>query len=663
MLDLTGLAVLALQLALLTDSSFRIARRQGSGEDAVAFAVATQVIALAQICAVTLALGYTGLLSSPAIVAAHGMVWLGTRLALRAPVPGARPGGEARLRARARPVHVLAAGLALVLVMVALTGTVSEDLVHDSLSYRMSRIGYWLQEGSVRHFPTNETRQSFSAINVDLVMLWLSHPFAVGFPLVTLAQAWGGTLLLLATWGAASSMGLRRWARLGSVLLVLGMPCVFVQIMTSHNDLLTAGLFAAFAYLWLVARETGRWVWPAALALALSIGAKGTVFYMIPAVALLAVVAALSGRPAAAAHSRRLALAVAISLTVFAAPRYVENLLAYGDPFAPPEMYELNHGPTRLRSVPEKAALNFASYVAQTLHPASNPAVLAPLVSPLFRGMVERLPERDLFSIATYPRRATLAGPLFRDPLRTADTVSTGVLVPLLALVGTVLAGVGWMRGEKTSARLVVAGSVYVLGFLACFSGLYLWWPTSFRFFSLIAPFLALAGAWAMERLPPRARVAGWLVAAALSLSVCGEVYFGTVNAGFRAIPPVSVDWLFYSDLLAERAIVSRLDPGSTLGVSLPYNTVLAGFFRGGNGVLVRFVTTETLRRGGSGAAVLRENGLDALVVRPQELPSGGAPALLIGNTALPSFVVFVPPGSQGPTSASEPSGTQATMR
>jgi len=438
------------------------------------------------------------------------------------------------------------------------------------------------------------------------------------------------------------------------------MPCVLVQLMTSHNDLLTAGLFAASAYLWLVSRETGRWVWPAAMALALSVGAKGTVLYMVPAVVVVALVAVLAGR-SAATHSKRLGLALVVCLTIFAAPRYVENLLAYGDPFAPPEMYALNHGPTRLSSVREKATLNFASYVAQTLHPASNPAVLAPLVSPLFRGMVERLPESDPFCIATYPRRATLAA-LSREPLRNADTVSTGALVPLLALLGTVVAGAGWMRGEKTPARIVVAGSVCVVGFLACFSAFYLWWPSSFRFFSLIALFLALAGAWAVERLPARARRPAWLVVAALCLSVCGEVYFGTVNAGFRAIPPVKVSWLFYGDLLAQRAIVARMDPGSTLGVALPFNTVLAGVFRGGNGVRVRFVTIETLRREGSGAAVLRENGLDALIVRPPGLPSGGAPAVVIGDPAAPSFVLFVSPGHAGPTSTSGPSGTPGTM-
>jgi hypothetical protein len=633
---LSGLAVIALQSALLADGTLRITRRHRGAGDAVAFAVAAQTVALAQICAIILALGYAGVLSSATIVGAHSALWLATRLALRATRPAQRP----YLPARVQPRHVLAAVLAMALLLVALTGVLSETLIHDSLSYRLSRIGYWLQEGSVRHFPTNEPRQTFSPINVDLVMLWLTHPFARGFPLVTLAQAWGGLLLLLSTWGAASSLGLSWRARLGAALMALAMPCVFVQLMTSHNDLLTAGLLASAAYLWLEGRTTGRWVWPTALALALALGAKGTVLYMAPAASLVVLAATVAGRPAPG-HTRRLATALMVSLVFFAAPRYVENFVACGDPFGPPEMYALNHGSTALPSLPEKTSLNLASYAVQSLHPASNPAVLAPLLSRLFRWSVAHLPESDPFSALAYPRRPTLAA-LDGDPRRNADTVSTGVLVPLLALLGSGAAVGAWMRGGPSPARWVVAGSSCVAGFLVCFSALFLWWPSSFRFFSLTAPFVAVPAAWGLERLSVRTRRPAWILVAALCLSASTEVYFGTVNAGFQAVPPVRVPWSFYGDLLAERAVVSRMEPGLTLGVAVPENTVLAGFFRGGNDVRVRFLTPEALGTSGSAIEIMRENRLDALVVRPPGLPGGGAPAATIGNPSAPRFVLYL---------------------
>ena len=100
-------------------------------------------------------------------------------------------------------------------LLFALTGTLGEHLIHDALSYRLSRIGYWLQEGCIRHFPTNEPRQTYSPVNADLVMLWLTHPFPTGFPLVTLAQAWGGGLLLLSAWSVAGAAGLGRASRFG----------------------------------------------------------------------------------------------------------------------------------------------------------------------------------------------------------------------------------------------------------------------------------------------------------------------------------------------------------------------------------------------------------------------------------------------------------------
>jgi hypothetical protein len=656
--DLNGLAVLAAQVALVADSSFRIARRLGHGPQPLAFAVAVQVVALAQICLVVLVLGYTGLLSSPAILVLHLGIWAGARFAARSPREGGGPPVVAPWRGAVRPIHLGLAALALAIGIMAATGVASEVLVHDSLSYRLSRIGYWLQEGSIRHFPTNEIRQSFTAINVDLVMLWFTHPFAAGFPLASLAQTWGGVLLLLSTWGGARALGLRPRAALGACLLVLGMPCVLVQFMTTHSDLLTAGLFASAAFLGLASRS-GDWTWPAAMALALSVGAKGTVLYALPAAAVAALVA--TGPGGTAARLKRVAPVLAVSLLVLAAPRYVENLLAWGNPFAPPAAWRLNQGQTPIASVPEKAALNLESYAVQTLDPASNPAPFASALTPLFRAAAQRLPPEDPFCNPIYPRRATLLG-LLEEPLRNADTVSTGALAWLLALLGTAVAMTAWWRRGDEGARLVVAGSTCTAGFLACFSALYLWWPTSFRFFSLVAPFLALAGAWALEWFPTPARALAWAVTAALCLSLGGEVYFGTVNAGSRAIPPLKVDWRFYGDLRAERSIVSRLPAGSTLGVALPFDSVLAGFFRSGRGVRVRFLSAEALRHGGDGATVLRESRLDALVLRPPRLPGGGAATLAVGDPGAPSFVLVVPP-EVGAALSRAPGDLPATMR
>ena len=641
--DLRGLAVLGLQATLLASGSFRIVRRFGPSSDRLAFAVAVQVVALAQICAITLALGYSGLLSSPAILAIHVVLWLGTRSLVRAPAP-VDGGRTARGLVRVEPTQLAAAGLALVVALLALTGVLSENLVHDSLSYRLSRIGYWLQQGSVRHFPTNEPRQSFSAINADLVMLWFTHPFSAGFPLVTLAQSWGGALLLSSSWGACASIGLGWRARAGAAVLMLGMPCVLVQFMTSHNDLLTAGLFAAFAYLCREARDTEGRAWPAALALALAVGAKGTVFYIAPA-ALVAAGLATGNPRALAAAIRHQAIPLLVCLAFLAAPRYLENQLAYGNPFGPAEAYALNHGRTGLATLPEKAALNAASYAAQALDPASNPALLAPVFRPLFRAIVERLPDGDPFSIAAYPRRTTLeALPL--EPLRNADTVSTGALVPTLGLLGAVIAAVAWAQRKPGAPRLIVAAAACTAGFLACFCALYQWWPSSFRFFSLIAPFLAVSAAWVLERLRPLARRLAWVVVAALSLSVGAEVYQGTANAGWQAIPPVGVRWLFYGDLLVERVVVSRLPSGSAVGVALPYNNVLAGFFWQRHRVTVRFVTEEAVGRAGNAEGVLRDNRLDVLVTRPGA--TGAAqPPLVLGDPSSP-FLLFTPAHDRG---------------
>ena len=114
-----------------------------------------------------------------------------------------------------------------------------------------------------------------------------------------------------------------------------------------------------------------------------------------------------------------------------------------------------------------------------------------------------------------------------------------------------------------------------------------------------------------------------------------GEVYAGTVNAGWRALsepPRAFLPW--WGDHLAERAVARALPPRATLGVALPPNTVLAGLFRAGNGVRVVFVPFEAVAAAGNGLALLRSERLDALLTIPG-LAAGGA------------RVVFVPTGTR----------------
>lgn len=639
-------AILLAQAWLVAASARKLEWRVTRGDASrVARLLAFQVLAAAQVVAVGLVLGYTGRLFTAAILAAHAVIFLSVWLATRAGAPPetvrSALGSLARaIRAWPSRERWLALGIASVVALLVATGTLAEHVTHDALSYRLSRIGYWLQEASIRHFATNEARQSYQPMNADLLMLWLTHPFRTGYPLATLAQSWGGVLVLLSAFGVAGELGLSRPARLGAIALVLGMPAVLLQFTTSQNDLVTAGLVSTTVCLGLASLRDPRLALPAWLALALALGAKGTVFYTAPGLVALAVVMA-----AAAGFDRRSLARHAVCATacvaLLASPRYLENLLAWGDPFAPPELYADHVGSTAASGLGAKAALNLTTYAAQALDPKANAAVLAPLLAPAFHALVAALPEGDAFAIHAYPRRSSL---LFfsGQPLHNADTASLGIVTPLLALAGAWIAIVRVLRRRGPPDVLAPGLAVFAALFFLCLAAFFVWWPTNVRFFSLVAVPVATLAALALETLRGRTRLVAWVSAVALGAAIAFEVFTGSINGGWRALPRTARPGLpWWGDHRAERGVVGSLAPGTRLGVLLPGNTVLAGLFRSESAVRVSFVTEASAEQAGTAAEVMRRHRLDALLARPAP-PAGDARYWII-PTATQPMLLFLP--------------------
>jgi hypothetical protein len=150
----------------------------------------------------------------------------------------------------------LVAGLSVVLGLIyigfGLLAAWGEPVVYDALTYRLSRIGLWLQEGRITHFATDDARLNYMPVAPDLVMAWLAGTHRTGFAWVALAQTFGGGLLLVATAGLARCTGLGRAAALGAAGLLVGMANVVPQFTAAYTDLFTAGVFAAAFYIWLM---------------------------------------------------------------------------------------------------------------------------------------------------------------------------------------------------------------------------------------------------------------------------------------------------------------------------------------------------------------------------------------------------------------------------
>lgn len=543
--------------------------------------VAWGVLGVAVIAGAGVALGATGGFSAAGFLGVH-LAMLGGLVAWRW-----RDLGEhgRRLNALARGVRQgvtadratrwACGALAVFLVVTAILAATGGLGIYDALTYRLSRIGHWLQEGRIEFIATNDPRQNYMPVVPDVVMAWLLGGVAHGYGWVALAQWGGGVLMLTATVGMARQSGLGRAASVGAALVVAGFANVAPQFTTAHTDLFTAGLVAAAFFLWRAAAGRGEGSLTAGLTGGLALGAKGTVFYFLPTLALWALWCGWRHRLPVSAWFRTGLAGVAGAL-IFAAPGLWQNWRHYDGVFGPAEFVQMHHQGGGGSWV-NKTALNLKSSAIQSLEPHSQMPGVDRLAAMAAGEWVASLPETDPFTFENANRREVLTSLLAR---RTpdADATAFGLLASVLVVLGWLTAlGTGFRRAGAAEVRVLGAG---VAGFLVFFHAMQQWHPYGFRYFILAAPWMGIVVAWWLAGLGTRLRAIGWGVALLSAACVGGHTLARTHNAGWPAA--VRPEGSMYSYIFgAWRGWLDGLGgAGQSLQVALPFNRELAPFYR-----------------------------------------------------------------------------------
>jgi hypothetical protein len=469
-------------------------------------------------------------------------------------------------------------GGALLVLWLGLAGlaALAQPVVYDALTYRLSRVGLWLQDGRIAHYLTDDPRLNYMPVVPDLLMAWLTGVFAEGYRLTGLAQAGGGALLLLATAGLGRLTGLGRAAALGAAGLLFGMANVATQFTSVHTDVFTAGIFAAAFFLWLAALRRGQAsVW-GGIGAGLALGSKGTLFYFAPT-ALLWVLWLAWRHPLPWPAWRQTLLAGVVSVLVFAGPGFWRNWRSYGSALGPKEMVELHHGRGITASGHlEKLGLNLATSATQLLDPNAEPWWWRDATRAVQLNLAARLPTKDPYAFEGNNRRDWLqliAG--LRQP--DADVVSCGLLLPACFAAGCLTALV---RRRDPAGRLVLLWGGGIILFVIFLNGMLQWHPFIFRFLALAAPWLAVGAAWWLESLPAWPRRVAWALAATTTLATLWPATMETPQVGWQAVirPERSSGYFVYREW---RDWAARLPPaGSRLTVALPIDRPLAAFGR-----------------------------------------------------------------------------------
>lgn len=480
---------------------------------------------------------------------------------------------EGPLQTWTRRLEFLLATSLLLLLVLAL---VAQPATLDAFSYHLPRSAHWLQEGRVGLIGAADTRLDFVAVQSDVLVSWVLSGLPSGYGLSLVPQALAGLLLVSATFGLARLSGLGRQASLLACFLVLGMGNVAVQFSAAQSDMLVAGATAGSVLLLVSSLRRGRISFLAACGFGLALGAKGTLFYLAPALLLWAFFFGrrhLVGWRAWAGF----ALVGAFAVLVFAGPNFLRNRETYGDAFGPAYWVKKVHvrleGPAQGA---DKLHLNLRSSLIQALEPGSQPPGLGALSGALGMELAAGMPVRDPFSFEGRNRRQMLESVLSRR-VPDADTLGPGLVSCLLFSLGLVLS---LLQARLPTARLMLVWALGALLFLLYYHLMQQWHPFGFRYFVLIAPWLAIPGAWWLEQVSGRRLAWVGTLVVVLCLCVTWRSSVEPHQSGWRsAVAPERSQYSSYE--ASWRTFIRGLDhPENGLLVLLPDERLLSALYR-----------------------------------------------------------------------------------
>ncbi|MBE0417866.1 MAG: glycosyltransferase family 39 protein, partial [Coriobacteriia bacterium] len=162
--------------------------------------------------------------------------------------------GLQRLRVETPTLARAVPPMPAVIVTAFASGTLIAGLIYppynwDSLTYHLPRIHFWLQNGSVAHFPTAEARQLFSSPLANYVVLHLQALSGGGDRLINLGQWVAYLVSAVAVSLIARRLGAAANGQWLAAIVAISVPMAALQAATTQNDLFTAAwcLIAVYA--------------------------------------------------------------------------------------------------------------------------------------------------------------------------------------------------------------------------------------------------------------------------------------------------------------------------------------------------------------------------------------------------------------------------------
>lgn len=205
----------------------------------------------------------------------------------------------------------------------------------DSMTYHLSRVGYWMQHGSLAPWVTPNPRQTTFPINAELGILWTTI-FLRSDRLSGMIQWTAWLVSSFAIYGLARLLGASRKQSIFAALLWSTFPEIALQSVTTMNDLTASAFFISSIYLlYLGYRENHiPYLALSGLGLALAIGTKSTTLLILPGLVLVLLLIYGLNRKSTGRTLARWGLIGSFSFILVGIFGYAQNTLFYHNPFS-----------------------------------------------------------------------------------------------------------------------------------------------------------------------------------------------------------------------------------------------------------------------------------------------------------------------------------------
>jgi hypothetical protein len=229
----------------------------------------------------------------------------------------------------------------------------------DSLTYHLSRVGFWLQYKSFYPWPTPNNRQTTYPMNAELGLLWTILWW--GTDQLTGFIQWSTIPVIMAgIYGLARLLDGSRTAGWLTALLWATLPQVLYQSHSTQNDLVTAAFWVTtifFLFAGLREKQSAHF-YLSGISFGLAMGTKKTSFLVLPglALAILLVLLLYFKQPTFKSSATRWITACTLGFLLLGSYSYVQNTIAFGRPLVP-----LNYNPGAPTQTPISTGTNTAA--------------------------------------------------------------------------------------------------------------------------------------------------------------------------------------------------------------------------------------------------------------------------------------------------------------